>query len=181
MKAIGDTITIKTLQELLDEHLIQKVTDTNYISVDAKIPWQLVGNEPYLGNTFEITDVDEDNESVPYMVQNCFWIPLFMIKESSENSLSDDRTVETENPKKGKDSIFSKLIKQEKEIFNTTLIKDSNFRRMSICTEEVLNRIENILKHLEPNYTTYQSAVNGGLRTDVTRSFYIYKYCVTIL
>lgn len=160
MKSIGEKVSIKTIDELKDEGFVDHVKDGHIIILNP-VKWDLTSSEPYLGKEgMKIISVDTSDPAVPYQIEGGYWIPEFMAKEYVEQEVAT--TAPTVAPASGErvkyGKIFKFLIKLEKEMTNTHVIKDANVNRISKLPMDVLHYVEHILEMKYPEYNTHQGS-----------------------
>lgn len=155
MKAVGDKISVKSISEIRNEGFIDH-EERDIIFIKEPCKWMLNGCEPYLGKeAVKIEEVDRDDAKIPYRITGGFWIPEFMVKdyvepERTETVVPTVTTAEGDQVKYGK--IFKFMIKLEKKVKNTTVIKQTNINRISCLPEDVLGYIQAILQIEYPEY-----------------------------
>lgn len=157
MKAVGDKISVKSISEIRNECFIDH-EEREIIFIKEPCKWMLNGREPYLGKeAVKIEEVDSSDPKIPYCITGGFWIPEFMVKdyvepERTETTAPTVVAAEGAPVKYGK--IFKFMIKLEKKVKNTTVIKQTNINRISFLPEDVLNYIQEILQIEYPEYET---------------------------
>ena len=101
MFAIGETVIVKNLDVLLKEKALCPMDGVNGLYVDHNTHYAVFSDFNFFNIECTITDIDANDDDIPYFLSCGIWVPAFMItKKPMPKKEEVELVLEEEEPKK---------------------------------------------------------------------------------